>query len=110
MTSVESCQSCRQTLMFVSVCHCRNFKVWYADQDEASGYVMTQCHSFKIAAELFIERNNSIGDLMDEYDDGKSFEVFVKNYKGEVKKILVQSTIQVDFSTEEIEEDLEEAV
>lgn len=96
---MNSCSHCKQGLLLIEDCHCRNYKVWDIEGDEQNAKTIKFARSFQDAAETFMEQRSR----WDTPEDGSITELFVKNYRGELKKMNVMAEISVSFNAEEEE-------
>lgn len=94
----DSCSHCKQTLMIIGSCSCRNYKVWDIEHEESEATTITRARSFQHAAEEYVERLEVTSDC--------SFTLMVKNFREEIKKVRVDATVKIDLESEI--EDIEE--
>lgn len=95
---MNHCSYCKQIQITDDPCPCRNFKCWFSDMNHTSGKLI-RASNFKFAAEEYAEMND------DRPADGEEIEVTVKNFQGKVKKFLVVTELQIEYTAEEIKEE-----
>jgi hypothetical protein len=97
--SIKTCQHCCQNLLLIEECPCRNYRVWREDHSEHVARPI-KASSHRMAGIYFIERFNA------HMEDEEEIALLVKNYQGEVKRVNITASVQIEFEAEveEVEE------